>query len=98
MALTAGLDEHDHLVVGVVRDVPPVNKDHLVALVKAWHTEVSLERGERGEGGRMGERERGEREDQRERERERAFVFRILNSTVEICTDGVINAHIEACF
>ena len=96
MALTAGLDEHDHLVVGVVRDVPPVNKDHLVALVKAWHTEVSLERGERGEGGRMGERE--ERGRIRERERERAFVFRILNNTVEICTDGVINAHIEACF
>ena len=69
MALTAGLDEHDHLVVGVVRDVPPVNKDHLVALVKAWHTEVSLERGERGEGGRMGERERREGGSERERGR-----------------------------
>lgn len=24
VALTAGLDEHNHLIVGVVRDVPPI--------------------------------------------------------------------------
>jgi hypothetical protein len=55
--------------------------------------------GERGaRGGREDGREREERGRIRERERERAFVFRILNNTVEICTDGVINAHIEACF
>lgn len=44
MVLTAGLDEHDYLVMGVVRDVPPINQDYLVTLVKARHTEVSLKR------------------------------------------------------
>lgn len=50
MALTAGLDEHDHLVMGVVRDVPAINQDHLVAFVKAWHTQVSLRREEKRRG------------------------------------------------
>ena len=70
MALTAGLDEHDHLVVGVVRDVPPVDKDHLVALVKAWHTEVSLEREREGGRGEREGRERGRGERGRFGERE----------------------------
>lgn len=47
MVLTAGLDEHDYLVMGVVRDVPPINQDYLVALVKARHTEVGLKRRKR---------------------------------------------------
>lgn len=42
MALTAGFDEFDHLVMGVVRDVPPIDEDHLVALIEARHTQVSL--------------------------------------------------------
>lgn len=44
MALAAGLDEHDHLIVGVVRDVPSIDQDHLVALVKARHTQIGLKR------------------------------------------------------
>lgn len=44
MALAAGLDEHDHLVVGVVRDVPPVDQDDLIALVEAGHAQVRLQR------------------------------------------------------
>lgn len=44
MTLTAGLDEHDHLIMGVVRDVPPINLDHLVAFIKAGHAQISLKR------------------------------------------------------
>lgn len=42
VALAAGLDEHDHLIVGVVRDIPPVNLDHLVTLIKARHAQIGL--------------------------------------------------------
>lgn len=58
MALTAGFDEHDHLVMGVVRDVPSINQDHLVALVKARHTQVGLKRERTMED--MRERENGQ--------------------------------------
>lgn len=44
MALTAGLDEHDHLIMGVIRDVPSINEDHLVALVEARHAQVGLKK------------------------------------------------------
>lgn len=43
MTLTAGLDEHNHLIVGVVRDIPPVNLDHLVTFIKAGHAKIGLE-------------------------------------------------------
>lgn len=60
MALTAGFDEHDHLIMGVIRDVPSVNEDHLVALVEARHAQVSLkERGRRTEK-TSGDNENGE--------------------------------------
>lgn len=49
VVLTAGLDDHDHLVVGVLRDVLAVDQHHLVPLVEAGHTQVSLgqDRGQR---------------------------------------------------
>lgn len=44
VALTAGLDEHDHLIMGVVRDIPPINLDHLVTFIQARHTQIGLKR------------------------------------------------------
>lgn len=66
MALTAGFDEHDHLVMGVVRDVPSINQDHLVALVKARHTQVGL----------MRKRERGQRTKEEKEDRQRKDKWR----------------------
>lgn len=43
VAFTAGLDEHHHLVVSVLRNITAVYQDDLVTLVQPGHTQISLQ-------------------------------------------------------
>lgn len=42
VTFTAGFDEHDHLVVSVLRNITTVYQNHLITLVKPGHTQISL--------------------------------------------------------
>lgn len=44
VALTAGLDEHDHLIMCVLCNISTVDQNNLIALIQSRHTQISLER------------------------------------------------------